>query len=153
MAFQDVSVGEAKKLTGLKEGESITGYVIRFEESMQSKTAREEDPTREPEFNVIMQDQETGGTFLVYSAGNIKYIIKDRKMKVGLLTKITRIADKLVGKKMKKMSSQYKVEQDPSQTIDGGDDTLDAVAHAPVVAAAATGQTAVARANKLAGRG
>lgn len=108
MAFQDVNQQaskEAVKLTGLKIGDTVTGFVVGFRESKQNPENQ----------NILMREENGEGTFYVYTAGNVKYLIKDGKIKSGLLTKIERIADKMVGGKK---SSQFRVMQDPSQTID-----------------------------------
>jgi hypothetical protein len=110
MAFQDVNnntkaSGEGVKLTGLAIGDSVTGYVVTFRPSLQNPD----------NMNIFMRDEDGPGTFYVYTAGNLKYLIKDGKIKEGLLTKITRIADKMVGG-MK--SSQFQVLQDPEQKVD-----------------------------------
>ncbi len=107
MAFQDVNprtTKEAVKLTGLKVGESVTGFVAGFTPSKQNPD----------NMNIIMQGED-GSRFFVYTAGNVKYLITDGKVKAGLLTLITRTEDR----KMKngKITSSYSVQQDPDQII------------------------------------
>jgi hypothetical protein len=113
MAFQNVSnkssggkaTGEPVKLTSMKQGDSITGFVLSFVDSLQNPDNK----------NIFMRSEDGSSTFYVYTAGNVKYLINDGKISEGLLTKITRIADKDVkGKK----SSQFEVLQDPDQTVE-----------------------------------
>ena len=112
MAFQNVnsrsSGGRATrdpiKLTGLKVGDSVTGHVLNFVDSLQN-----------PDNKNILLQLEDGGTAYVYTAGNVKYMINDGKIQEGLLTRITRIDDKTV---KGKRSSQFTVEQDADNTID-----------------------------------
>lgn len=107
MAFQSVNqaVGSSKKVRDLEVGGEIIGYVTGFEPSLQN-----------PEnMNLLMRGTD-GNTFRVYTAGNIKYMIKDGKIQTGILTKIVRLNDKNV---KGKMSSQFDVLQDPEQTLDG----------------------------------
>lgn len=116
MAFKNVNTG-GKKLTDLKIGDSLIGYVVRFEESSLSKTARKDDPDAPIVNNLVMQDEGSKENYTVFSAGNVKYMINDGKIQTGLLTKITRIDDAMVGKKLKKKSSQFTVEQDPDRAL------------------------------------
>ena len=106
MAFQSVNqkvTGGAKKVRDLAVGGEIIGYVTGFEPSLQN-----------PEnMNLLMRGTD-GTTFRVYTAGNIKYMIKDGKIQTGLLTKIVRLDDKNV---KGKVSSQFDVQQDPDATL------------------------------------
>ncbi len=105
MAFQSVnqSVGSSKKVRDLEVGGELIGYVTGFEPSLQN-----------PEnMNLIMRGTD-GASFRVYTAGNIKYMIKDGKIQTGLLTKIVRLEDKNV---KGKISSQFEVLQDPEATL------------------------------------
>lgn len=104
MAFENVNKSSKfKKVTELKTGESLVGYVIGFEQNAMYK-----DKT-----NLIMQD-ENGERLVLSPAGNLQYMIKDGKIKAGLLTRITRVEDKKV---KGKTSTQVTVEQDSEQTI------------------------------------
>jgi len=85
-------------------GEELIGYVIGTEPSLQNADVK----------NLIMRKL-TGETVRVYTAGNLRYIVADGKVKEGMLTKITRIADKMV---KGKNSSQFNVEQDDEQLIE-----------------------------------
>lgn len=106
MAFQSVNqkvTGGSKKVRDLEVGGEIIGYVTGFEPSLQN-----------PEkMNLIMRGTD-GNTFRLYTAGNIKYMIKDGKIQTGLLTKIVRLEDKNV---KGKLSSQFDVLQDPDSEL------------------------------------
>ena len=109
MAFINKTVSKTVKTTGLKVGEAITGYVTGFSRNEELDTT-----------NILMKD-ENGGDFIVFPSGNLRYVIKDNKLEVGQLTRITRTEDRMVkGKK----SSQFMVEQDPDSTL--GDAVLNA---------------------------
>lgn len=106
MAFQDVGSAGAKfkKLTELKVGESITGYVTGTSESSRLPGA----------VNLNMNIE--GEVYSVSVAGNVKYMIKDGKIANGLLTRITRQEDtKIKGK----TATKFKVEQDPTSVLAG----------------------------------
>jgi hypothetical protein len=105
MAFESVNkqVSGSRKVRDLDVGGELVGYVTGFEPSLQN-----------PEnMNIIMRGED-GTTFRVYTAGNIKYMIKDGKIQTGLLTKIVRLADKNI---KGKISSQFDVLQDPEATL------------------------------------
>lgn len=86
-------------LTGLEIGETVSGY---FTGTMKSVHANGAD-------NMIFRDKDTGESFAVYTAGNVRYLLQDGAVELGFYTEITRIDDKMVkGKK----SSQYDVQQD-----------------------------------------
>jgi hypothetical protein len=106
MAFQDVrSQGKARKATDLAVGESIIGYVVRTEESRE----------HEGRFNLIMQAEDSTEQYLLFTAGTLNYDIVDQRIKTGLLTKITRLADKQ-GKRNK--MTAFQVQQDPEKTLE-----------------------------------
>jgi hypothetical protein len=67
--------------------------------------------------NIIMVSEDGSKTFFVYSAGNVKYLIADGRVKANLLTKIVRLADKNV---KGKNSSQFDVLQDSTRTLEAG---------------------------------
>ena len=117
MAFQDVSSSNKfKKLTELKEGESLTGYVVGASESTRLPGA----------FNLLMNID--GERFEVSAAGNVKYMIKDGKIKAGPLTRITRQADV---KTKGKVATRYKVEQDLENVLTGIEVSSSVVTQAP----------------------
>jgi hypothetical protein len=122
MAFESVNrqlSGTAKKVRDLEVGGELVGYVTGFEPSLQN-----------PEnMNMIMRGED-GTTFRVYTAGNIKYMIKDGKIQTGLLTKIVRLADKNI---KGKISSQFDVLQDPESTL--ADALFNEIAQPPQAAA------------------
>lgn len=105
MAFTDISKdagfeGGFKKLTGLKVGESITGYAVGVDESKHVRAPGA--------LSLIMRIE--GKRVSVSVAGNVKWLLKDGKIKTdGPNTKITRIADALSGGKL---STKFTVEQD-----------------------------------------
>lgn len=103
MSFENVNKKvNFKKLTGLNEGDQLIGYVTGFSDST----------IVEGQKNIQMVID--GESALVAPAGNVKYLITDGKLQVGLKTRITRIADKMIkGKK----ATQYTVEQDASDSV------------------------------------
>jgi hypothetical protein len=104
MAFQNVNVSNTKKTTAMDVGASLIGYVVRFEDSRMGEGQK----------NIVMQD-EGGEQYVLFTSGNIRYMINDNKIQAGLLTKITRLEDKVIkGKK----ASQFAVEQDPEKTLE-----------------------------------
>jgi hypothetical protein len=98
MAFESVNKKiNYKKLTDLKEGEQLTGYVTNITDSTKIEGQKN--------ITMVIDGQET----LVSPSGNVRYLLQDGKIALGALTRITRIADKMVkGKK----STQFDVEQD-----------------------------------------
>ncbi len=105
MAFQDVnsktSADRTQKATDLKVGEAILGYVTNI---VDSKLGGK---------NIVLKGKD-GSTTLFFTAGNLRYMLQDNKVAVGQYTRITRIESKQV---KGKTSSQYKVEQDASDTL------------------------------------
>lgn len=105
MAFKDVN-GTTKfaKVTDIKVGESITGYTLNVVESSKIQGA----------LNLVLR---INGEDISYSvAGNIKYMLKDNKIQMGVNTRITRLADTIVkGKK----ATKFSVEQDPDDRLEG----------------------------------
>lgn len=107
MAFQNVNVSNTMKATAMEVGSSVEGYVARFEASRMV----------EGQQNIILQTKD-GEQLVFFTAGNIKYMINDGKIREGLYTRITRNEDKKV--KGGKVSSQFTVEQDPEDSIGVG---------------------------------
>lgn len=104
MAFKDVGEkSDYKKLTDLKVGESITGYLVGFVASSKYPNQK----------NLVMNID--GNRTVVLAAGNMKYLIADGKVTAGLLTRITRKEDEKI-KGMK--ASQFKVEQDAEDRME-----------------------------------
>jgi hypothetical protein len=105
VAFQDVNSNtKFKKLTELAVGESLTGYPVGITESTKIVGA----------LNLLMNID--GERISVSVAGNVKYMLKDNKINMGQLTRITRLEDSSVkGKK----STKFKVEQDPESVLEG----------------------------------
>lgn len=112
MGLVDVNNGAGgfdnkQKATEMEIGQSITGYLVEINER--------EGENGTMHSLIFKQDNKT---LLFYPAGNIKYMIKDGKLKTGVLTRVTRIDNKTVGKgKFKKESSQFKVEQDSTDVL------------------------------------
>lgn len=107
MAFQDVNPKTTKdpvKLTALKIGDSVTGHIVGFNPSKQNPD----------NMNIIMVDDK-GDRFFVYTAGNVKYLITDGKVKAGQLTQITRLEDRTM--KNGKITSAFQVLQDPDSVV------------------------------------
>ncbi len=104
MALVEVSKSSFKKFNALAVGESITGYFLETSPSSF-------------ENGVNMVFQINGEKTTLPAVGNLKYVIKDRKMTPGLLTVVTREEDKKV--KGGKTSTQFKVQQDPDDSIEG----------------------------------
>lgn len=120
MGFESVNKGtnaDAIKLTGLKTGDTVIGFVEGFTPSLQNPDVS----------NIVMVSEDGSKRFYVYSAGNVKYLINDGKIKEGLLTKIVRLADKNV---KGKMSSQFDVLQDSAQVLTGFTGTIGGAAGA-----------------------
>jgi hypothetical protein len=114
MAFQNVNTTPATKLTSLEVGQSIIGFIVDFPPSTKQEGQTNITMVLDAELNDGFQVFAKGARVLIYTAGNIRYLIKDGKIVKGQLTRITRIEDKVVkGKK----SSQYTVEQDAEQTL------------------------------------
>jgi hypothetical protein len=101
MAFQDVSsFNDMLKLTGIGVGESVTGYLLGIK------------PSPKGGFFLIMRIGED--TQDVTASGNIKYLVMDGALKLGLNTQITRQPDTKV-KGMK--STSFQVQQDPDDSV------------------------------------
>jgi hypothetical protein len=113
MAFKDVndSFDTKKKATELEVGEEfLAGYLMKI-------SVRENEEGKEMLSFLFKQGDKV---LLFYPAGNIKYLVAEGKIKEGFNTKIIRVDDKMVGKgKFKKNSSQFKVQQDPDDVLEG----------------------------------
>ena len=106
MAFQEVNTtGNFVNLTKLALGEAYEGYIVRFSKS----NLRGKEITNIVMINASTEEEQTLG-----ASGNLKYMVDDQKLAAGQRTRITRIADKKVGGLV---SSQFKVEQDPEDTL------------------------------------
>lgn len=109
MALTDKSRGTGQKTfprnIKLAVGETVTGYVVGFDES-----------TKYPGSFFILLKQTTGEVVSVSANGNLKYRHKDGDIVVGQLTVITKNPD-VLGKTSKKMSANYYIAQDPDDTI------------------------------------
>jgi hypothetical protein len=106
MGFKTVGQGSItfKKLTELKVGESVTGYLLGIDTSTKIEGAQ----------NLRLR---IDGTVFSYSAaGNVKYMIRDGELQFGQNTRITRLEDRKV---KGKSSSNFKVEQDPDDVVEG----------------------------------
>lgn len=103
MAFEEVNnSGGVNPGKDIEVGESLLGYVLGFRQGKHGT-------------NIIMRNKETGEDYTLYSSGNIKYAVRDGRVKQGLLTRITRKPNE----KIKGMdSSMFTIEQDPEDTVD-----------------------------------
>jgi hypothetical protein len=110
MAYEEVQAGSFKNLTKMEVGEYFEGYVQKFTRT----TLKVGNQPPKEVTNIIFVDQ-NGGTTTVGASGNLRYLVQDGKITEGLKTRITRLADKRVGGMN---SSQFKVEQDSSDTIE-----------------------------------
>lgn len=120
MAFQSVDVkNKYVKLSELKVGASISGYMLGFEAS-----------TKNDGTNMVMKID--GERVIIGAIGNIKYAVKDNKIKIGLNTRFTRLEDtKVKGK----TATRFSIEQDP-------DDATTEVSVGQLMAAATTAPSA-----------
>lgn len=101
MAFENVRAkGEGLKATSLKVGESLTGYV----------TAIDTYNYDGKDLVSIAMQLEDGKGIKLYPAGSINYDIKDGRLKVGFLTRITRLEDQKTKRGNKR--TNFNVEQD-----------------------------------------
>lgn len=109
MAFKNINQQASGSISATKMaiGSSVEGYVTGFEPSLQN-----------PENMNLMLKVADGTTVRFYTAGNLKYMIKDGKIATDILTRITRTEDKNV---KGKNSSQFTVEQDADQTLEDAD--------------------------------
>lgn len=113
MAFKNVNNVSGVKLTSLTIGDSILGYVAGFKDSQHEGQRNIRLVLDQDLADLDGRSYKKGDVVIVYTAGNVRYMINDGKIEERLLTKITRIADKVVnGKK----SSQFAVEQDSDVT-------------------------------------
>lgn len=136
MAFKTLStkkIAETKKPKDLDVGESIEGYLVRFEESKKYEGTT----------SLIMQGED-GEQFRVSPHGNIKWLIRDGALTVGLMTKITKTGNTTT-KGMK--SSTFDVAQDDEDFLDEA-----ALSTPSSDASRSTSTAAVSRVNALAGK-
>ncbi len=107
MAFQSINNRGPEvrvKASGIAVGESIIAYAVKVNQF----THEEKDY-----HNIIMQ-KEDGEQFELQTCGTLMYDVKDNRIKMGLLTKVTKLADK--GGKEKR--ARFEVLQDPEKTLD-----------------------------------
>lgn len=104
MAFKDVNEKlECVKTSEMEVGSSVEGYVVGFQEG---------------QYGTNIRMQVDGQVKLVFSSGSLKWAIKDNKIKLGLLTRITRLQDeKKKGPKGTITATKFKVEQDSDDSI------------------------------------
>lgn len=104
MAFKDVNEKlECVKTSEMEVGSSVEGYVVGFQEG---------------QYGTNIRMQVDGQVKLVFSSGSLKWAIKDNKIKLGLLTRITRLQDeKKKGPKGTITTTKFKVEQDSDDSI------------------------------------
>ena len=108
MAFEDVNKKSSFTASSKIEiGGTVEGYVLGFKEG---------------QYGPIIQMQIDGEAVDMGTSGNLKYMVKDKKIKLGLLTRITRLADEKVkasGKGPAVTKTMFKVEQDPASALAG----------------------------------
>lgn len=110
MAFQPIrapsATKESVKLSALEVGQSVEGYII---------SGPRESVNFPGSYSVMVQDED-GERFYMNLAGSAKYDFLDGRVRVGLLTRITRLNDR----KMKngRSMSNFEILQDPEKTID-----------------------------------
>lgn len=107
MAFKDVNEKKEKlecvKTSEMEVGSSIEGYVVGFQEGP---------------YGTNLRMQVDGEVKLVFSSGSLKWAIKDNKLKLGALTRITRLQDeKKKGAKGTITATKFKVEQDTEDVV------------------------------------
>ena len=105
MAMEDVGKGDVKKLIDIGVGNSISGYVVKI---IPSKDY-------EGQLNFVMRDKETGKETLWFSAGNVRYMLQDGKIKLGRFTTIKLLDVKTA----KNKRSKFQVLQDPDDVVTG----------------------------------
>lgn len=105
MALRDVSEGNFFKLNGMKQGETYKCYTVReVDVEFDGRASK----------NVIVVNAETNEEQTIGTPGNLKYLVKNGKLEMGVYTEITRIEDKKYGKLT---GSQFTVAQDSDRTL------------------------------------
>jgi hypothetical protein len=113
MALKEVATGNFFKLNGMTQGQTYKCYPVKVV-----------DVTIEgrPSKNIVVVNAETGDEQTIGTPGNLKYLVNDGKIDMGVYTEITRIEDKKYGKLN---GSQFTVAQDDEKTLEGA--TFDAI--------------------------
>lgn len=103
MALRDVNEKvNIKKLTELKVGESLVGYLMSIDDN----------PKYEGQKQLIMK---VGGErCIVPTVGNVKYAAADGKLSVGLKTVFTRLEDRKI---KGKTATQFRIQQDDEDVL------------------------------------
>lgn len=100
-----ITPDETITATGMNQGENFDGYLILVD------TYTAQDGTIKTPMYFSVGEK----VIRLYPAGNLKYAIQDGKFKLGQLTRITRIEDKIVkGRK----STNFEILQDDEDVID-----------------------------------
>lgn len=104
MAFKDVNEKlECVKTSEMEVGSSVEGYVVGFQEG---------------QYGTNIRMQVDGQVKLVFSSGSLRWAVKDNKIKLGLLTRITRLQDeKKKGPRGIITTTKFKVEQDSEDSV------------------------------------
>lgn len=111
MGFESVEQSaNFKKATELEIGESFVAYFVGYQRS------KYDTPDGRPQYNLLFQDKESGDKVVLLPAGNLNYTRKDNLLQPGLLTQITRKADR-TNKKGQNVT-QFDRAQDPEDSID-----------------------------------
>ncbi len=119
MAFKNKSqktgvatpIDGVQKTTALEIGESLEGYLLRLNEYTDKETGEVN-----RNFVLLIDDKR----IRIYPSGNIKYMLQDGKLDVGMNTRITRVEDKMVGGKdgkRKMKATDFLVEQDDEDVL------------------------------------
>jgi len=105
MALQEVTAGNFFKLNDMKIGQTFKCYPIKVVDvTVQGRPAK----------NILVVNAETNEKITVGTPGNIKYLVNDGKLEMGVYTEITRGEDKKYGALK---GSSFKVAQDPEKTL------------------------------------
>lgn len=151
MAFKSINEGGGGKrfvktvtASKMEKGDELVGYVTGIEASRGEY----------PGFNIIMRTEE--GDVLLYTSGTLKYACQDKKIKVGLNTRIVAEGEQSRTKKNGKSKydiTVFTVEQDEDDRLDEGEFNaiFDSPENVPSTTKEALKNGIAARANALAG--
>ncbi len=121
-------------------GDTVTGYVTGFPVGGKFNSTN------------IQMKGEDGVERVIFSAGNLKYVIADGKIELGQYTVITRIADKHSAK-LGRAVVQFSVAQDPEKTIPTNDLDRTLGTTPPAALTDVSARVAALKANTAASRG
>lgn len=108
MAFEDIKQATtARKANDMEVGEAIDAFVLGI-------TTRVNEEDGRNMYNLKLRDAETGEEFVLFTSGTLMYDVQDGRVKVGLRTIITKTEERNKTNKR----GQFKVQQDPEQTVE-----------------------------------